>query len=237
MGPAAAAGHSAAGGRAAAAPLRLVSAHETGTDGDRERRVKSLLLRDESRTLEFKSWPASRPGAPHDSSGMEENIARALCSLANTEGGDLLVGVGDGGEVEGLATGGGRLSRKERDDMLLWLTNVIVDYFRVVVYDGLFDCAIVEVGGRDILHCAVDASKDGPVILKKRLKGKHEFFVRAGSSCRAPDSSEMVEYVRTKWPGWDPRPPMGQYSMTGWGSYADIVAMGGGGQSLWSEGM
>ena len=238
MGPAAAAGPSAAGGHAAVVLPRPAPAQETGTDGDRERRVKSLLPRDESRTLEFKSWPASRPGGPSDSIRMEGKIARVLCSFANTDGGDLLIGVGDGGEVEGLAAGGGRLSRKEKDVMLSWLTNVIAAYFRVVVHDGLFDCAIVEVGGRDILHCVVTASKDRPVILKKRLEGKYDFFVRAGSSCRAPDSSEMFEYVRTKWPGWDPRPQsMGQYTMTGWGNYVDIVAMGGGGQGLWSEGM
>ena len=59
---------------------------------------------------------------------MEETIAKELCGLANTDGGDLLVGVGDGGKVEGLAPGGGRLPRKERDKMLAWLTNVIADY-------------------------------------------------------------------------------------------------------------
>ena len=236
MGPAAA-GPSADVEYAAIAPPRPAPAQETGTDGDRERRVKSLLPRDESKTLEFKSWPASRPGAPHDSSGMKGKIAKELCSLANTEGGDLLIGVGDGGEAEGLAAGGGRLSRKERDGMLSWLTNVIVDYFGAG-HDGLFDLAIVEADGRDILHCAVAASKDGPLVLKKPLEGKHEFFVRAGSSCRALGLSEVLKYVRTRWPEWDPRPrPMRQYPMTGWGSYVHIVAMGGEGQGLWSEGM
>ena len=236
MGPAAAAGPSADVGQAAIALPRPAPAQETGTDGDRARRVKSLLLRDESKTLEFKSWLASRPGAPHDSSGIEEKIAKVLCSLANTEGGDLLVGVGDGGEAEGLAAGGGRLSRKERDNVLLWLTNVIADYFGVG-HDGLFDRAIVEADGRDILHCAVTASKDGPLVLKKRLEGKHEFFVRTGSSCRALGLSEVLKYVRTRWPEWNLRPrPMGQYPMTEGGSYAHIVAMGGGDAALWSGG-
>ena len=141
---------------------------------------------------------------------MEGKIAKELCSFVNTEGGDLLIGVGDGGDVEGLAPGGGRLLRKERDEMQAWLTNVIVDYFGAE-HDGRFDRDIVEVDGLDVLHCAVAASKNGPVVLRKRLEGKHYFFVRAGSSCRALDMKRMPEYVKTRWPGRTSRPrPMRQ---------------------------
>ena len=204
------AGHSAAGRHAADAPPLPAPAQEAASGGDRARLVKSLLSRDESKTLEFKSWPASRPGVPPDSSGMEGKIARELCSLANTEGGDLLIGVGDGGEVEGLAPGGGRLPRKERDKMLSWLANVIADYLGAE-RGNHFDFEIVEVDGLDILHCAVPASEDGPVIVRKRLEGRHDFFVRVGSTCRPLDSREMLEYVKTKWHDQISRPrPMGQ---------------------------
>ena len=52
-----------------------------------------------------------------------------------------------------------------------------------------------------MLCCAVDASEDGPVALKKRLDGKHDFFVRAGSTCRSLNSKEVLGYVKTRWPG------------------------------------
>ena len=71
--------------------------------------VRRLLSRDESEVLEFKSWPASRPDAPSKPPRMEEKIAKELCGLVNARGGHLLIGVGDDGEVEGLACGGGRL--------------------------------------------------------------------------------------------------------------------------------
>ena len=218
LGPAAAAAGGASPGttgrRKAAAPEGPAPAQGTAPGGGRAQLVGSLLSKDESEVLEFKSWPASRPGAPAGPNRIEEKIARELCSLANTRGGDLLIGVGDGGEAEGLAPGGARLSRKERDGILAWLTNVIVDYFGAG-HDGRFDREIVEVDGVDILHCRVAASKDGPVILRKRLEGKHDFFVRAGSTCRPLGSKEMLEYVKAKWPGWASSPrPMGQ-------SYAD----------------
>lgn len=140
---------------------------------------------------------------------MAEKVARELCSLVNTEGGDLLIGVGDGGKVEGLARGRGRLSRKEKDIMLTWLADVIDAYFGAE-YDGYFDYDIVEVEGTDILHCAVAVSEDGPVTLKKPVEGKHEFFVRVGGMCRPYGPREMLRYMSKKWSELAPRSqPMG----------------------------
>ena len=231
-----AAAAAAAAATASVAP-RPSPAPRAATGSDRARRVKPLLSKDESKTLEFKSWPDSRPNRPSELCKMEETIARELCSLVNTEGGDLLIGVGDGGDVEGLAPGGRRLLRKERDEIQAWLTNVIVDYFGAE-HDGRFDREIAEVDGLDVLHCAVAASKGSPVILKKRLGGKDDFFMRAGSSCRALGSKEMLEYVKARWPGWDSRPqPMERLPMAGRGDDMGIAALGGGDADLWPEGM
>ena len=195
---------------APAAHRRRPAAKDDAAGGDRAQLVRRLLSLDESDTLEFKSWPGSRPGRPKEPGKMEETIARELCSLANTKGGDLLVGVGDGGEAEGLAPNGGLLPRKERGKMLEWAANVIADYFGAD-RGGLFDCEIVDVGGLDILHCAVAAPRDGPTILKKRLGGRDDFFVRVGSTCRPLGSEDMLRHVRARWPEWAVRPrPMEQ---------------------------
>ena len=232
--------HAVAGAAAAAAASvapRPSPAPGAATGSDRAQRVKPLLSKDESKTLEFKSWPDSRPGCHSGSSKMKETIARELCSLVNTEGGDLLIGVGDGGDVEGLAPGGRLLSRKKRDEMQAWLTNVIVDYFGAE-HDGRFDREIAEVDGLDVLHCAVAASKDGPVVLKKRLGGKDDFFMRAGSSCRALGSKGMLEYVNARWPEWGSRPQsMERLPMAGRGDDMSIAALGGRDADLWPEGM
>ena len=229
LGSAAAAGGAGSvtvGRRTAPSPPRPATAQGGAPGGERARRVKSLLSIDESKTLEFKSWPASRPGRHSGSSKMEETIARELCSLVNAEGGDLLVGVGDGGDVEGLAPGARRLSRKERDEMLSWVTSVIVGYFGAV-HDACFDCKIVEVDGLDVLHCAVAASEGGPIILKKRLEGKYDFFMRAGSTCRPLGSKEMLEYVKTRWPSWASGPqPMGQSAASPSGHASRAGGMG-----------
>ena len=178
---------------------RIAGGGEEGPGGEPGRLDGSLLSRDESDVLEFKSWPGSRPGAALKPGRMEEKIARELCSFANSRGGDLLIGVGDDGGAEGLAPGGGSLPRKERDERLAWMANVVAEYIGAE-HRACFEFEIVEAEGTDILRCSVAESADGPVILKRKLEGKHDFFVRSGSTCRALDSREMLEYVEKKWP-------------------------------------
>lgn len=220
----------------APAPLRTPEPG-TAAASDREQHVKSLLSMDESAVLEFKSWPGSRPGRAPESSNMEENIAKALCGLVNAEGGSLLIGVGDDGAVEGLAPGGGRrLSREERGNIVAWVTNVIVDYFGVQ-HDDCFDCKVVEADGLDILHCLVAASEAGPVTLKKRLGGKHDFFVRFRNTCRPLGSMELLDYVKKRWPEWSSRPqPMAQFTIKDQGG-VPIASMGGRDADLRPAGM
>lgn len=185
---------------AARAGRRHVLEPGTATDGGRARRVRSLLCQDESIVLEFKSWPASSPKGPLEPDNTKEKIVREMCSLVNTKGGDLLIGVGDDGRAEGLAPNGSRLSRKERDKMTNWIANVIASYFGVV-HDSCFDYKIVEVDGLDILHCAVTMSKE-PMVLRKLIGARHDFFIRAGSTCRPLGSKDMLEYAKKTWPEW-----------------------------------
>ena len=222
LGPAAAeAGvdSSGAGRPAVAAEARAAAEHASrrrpaaAPEGAREQHVESLLSRDESEVLEFKSWPGSRRDRPSKPDQMEENVAKELCGLLNTRGGDLLIGVGDDdGKVEGLAPCGVRLERKERGEMLEWMANVVADYLGAGCSRYL-DYAIVGVRGLDVLHCAVAASTDEPVILRKRLDGKHEFFARIGNTCRPFGLGDALGHIAAKWPDWSPRRmPAGPYS-------------------------
>ena len=62
--------------------------------------------------------------------------------------------------------------------------------------------------------------------------------MRAGSSCRALGSKEMLEYVKTRWPGWGSHPqPMGQFPMAGREDGVGIAVLGGRNAGLGPEGM
>ena len=196
-----------AAGAAAERATRLPAPAAPGaaSGGERAALVESLLGRSESPTLEYKSRDFLNMDGGRTPWAAAGKLARALCGLANTRGGDLLIGVGDGGKAEGLGYGDSRLSRKEKDRILTRVADVIVDYFGAE-NAVLFDCEIVEAGGLDILHCAVDRSERGPVLLEKMVDGRHSFFVRVGSTCRALAPKKMLEYVRREWFEWSPGP-------------------------------
>lgn len=220
-----------AGEAAHADRRRPAAAPEVESDVGRASLVESLLTRDESEVLEFKSWPASRRDRPSGPGSMEGNVAKELCGLLNTRGGDLVIGVGDDGTVEGLAPGGGRLGRRERGEMLEWTANVIADYLGAGC-NRYLDYKIVEVRNLDVLHFAVAASTDGPVMLKKRLEGKHEFFVRVGNTCRPPGLEDALVHIAAKWPGWSPRRlPAGRAALEQEGGMAGAVQSKGTGFS------
>ena len=207
--PAAAAGAASgsAARRRAFAPWTAGEGGGRGRSGGKGRAgyVDALLSKAESLTLEFEPWADSDRKGSLGQGKMAKKTARALCGLANAEGGDLLIGVGDGGAVEGLAPGAGRLSHGQKDKRLAWLAGVIGDYLGAGC-GARFDCDIVEAKGLDILHCAVDPSADGPVTLKRGLEGgRYGFFVRVGDTCRPYGPKEMLGYVSKRWPGWAPR--------------------------------
>ena len=157
---------------------------------------------------------------------MSVKIARELSGLVNGKGGDLLVGVGNGGKVEGLAPGGRRLSPKEKDEILNRMWDVVDGYFGAQ-HVGHFNWGVVEVDGVDILHCRIAASEDGPVLFKELMKGKHRLFVRAGGTCRPLEPSDESKYIKKKWPGEVPRQQtMGHSEM---GDQRGAGALAGGG--------
>ena len=136
-------GQSAAVALAATAVVKRTDSRPPSTtprsppDAKRARQVESLLSRDESEVLEYKSWPGLHRDGPSEQGKMEGKTAKELCGFANAKGGDLLIGVDDDGRPEGFVRGGGLLSRKGRDKKLAWMTNVIVAYLGVE-HDGLF---------------------------------------------------------------------------------------------------
>ena len=185
------------------ADRRRLRARGAISDADREKLVRSLLGRRESLTLEYKSRALLHTEGPGGSKTSAGKLARALCCFANTKGGNLLIGVGDDGKAEGLGPDGGRLSHKEKDKIMTRVADVIDGYLGAE-HGDCFDYGIVEVDGLDILHCAVARSEREPVLLEKKVEGKHVFFTRVGNTCKPLDSKKMLHYVKKEWFDWSP---------------------------------
>ncbi len=160
------------------------------------RNAEELIKRGESKTLEFKStlrWNLAEDR--QDDKGVTHAVLKTVAAFLNTEGGDLLLGVGDDGSVVGIER-----DRLESDDKFM-------RHLAQVVRNGLGDRAgtcidpkTQEVQGKTV--CAVSCQRSPePVFLEwKGMEATPEgdFYVRSGpGTVRLPPESAR-EYIRTR---------------------------------------
>ena len=163
----------------------------------RHREVKELIARGESKTLEFKStlrWNMKENRK--DAERITHAVLKTIAAFLNTEGGDLIIGVTDTGEIVGIEP-----DQFESNDGFM-------RHLAQVVRNGLGDRAstcidprIQKVNGKSVCLVACERSPE-PVFL--RWKGmtpdtpEGDFYVRSGPGTvkLAPDSAR--EYIHTR---------------------------------------
>jgi hypothetical protein len=160
------------------------------------RNAEELIKRGESKTLEFKStlrWNLKENR--RDDKGVTHAALKTVAAFLNTEGGDLLIGVDDGGAIVGIER-----DQLENDDKFM-------RHLAQVVRNGMGDRAgtcidpktqIVQ--GKTVCVVSCQRSPE-PVFLKwKGLEATADgdFFVRSGPGTvkLPPDSTQ--EYIRTR---------------------------------------
>lgn len=159
----------------------------TEDPGRVEERVLGLIRAGESPTLEFKSTLRTnlKTGKP----GKEIELAwlKGVVGFLNTDGGVLLVGVDDAGELLGLQADG----FENEDKCLLHFKNLFnqhigAEYARYVQAD------LLTVQAKQILAVTCERSQD-PVFL---MVGKNEeFHIRSGPSSMKLSPRQMLAYL------------------------------------------
>ena len=160
------------------------------------RNAEDLIKRGESKTLEFAStlrWNLREDRL--DEEGVTQAVLKAITAFLNTDGGDLLIGVSDGGSVVGIEA-----DRFENEDGFAL-------HLAQVVRDGLGDrartcmdpkCQVVQ--GRTVCVVSCQRSPE-PVFLKRRgmeAEPKGDFFVRSGPRTVKLSPESTQEYIRTR---------------------------------------
>lgn len=163
------------------------------------RSAEELIKRGESRTLEFKStlrW-SLKENRKNDKLVTHASL-KTIAAFLNTDGGDLLIGVGDDGAIVGIE----RDQFENDDKFMLHLTQVVMN--------GLGDRASTcidpktqIVQGKTVCVVSCQRSPE-PVFLKwKDMEATPEgdFYVRSGprTTKLPPDSAK--EYIRTRFGG------------------------------------
>jgi len=175
-------------------------AHVIETPGARGNEVnqastEELIALGESKYVEFKQTGRINLSTKGRDSVIEHEVVRTIAGFMNSDGGTLLIGVTDSGEVFGIEKDLKTLGRKQdTDGFALWLNNLLDNTLGPVAAAGVkfqFD----ELLGRTICRVDVIPGKT-PTYLRGR-RGEADFHIRLNNATRRLNTEETVEYLLT----------------------------------------
>lgn len=147
----------------------------------------------ESAVLEFKSTLQWDVVQQQPNKALRKSSLKTIAAFMNSQGGTLLIGVEDDGNILGLERDL-QLVDGSRDKFEQTLVNIVADeigpalshYYRI-----RFD----EIEGK--LVCVVEVDRVGDGVFVRGEKGK-EFFVRVGNTTKSPDAADTHAYLAAR---------------------------------------
>ncbi len=157
---------------------------------DNSEEIIKLIKKGENQTTEFKSTLRTNIYTQEFDKKIEHAILKTITSFLNSQGGTLLIGVKDNGEILGIEK-----DRFENNDKFsLHFTNMLKEKIGKK-YLPLIDFEIILIKGKSIMKVECSESKK-PVFLKN--SDNEEFYIRVGPSTQEIKASELIEYIERK---------------------------------------
>jgi len=150
----------------------------------------------ESLVQEFKSsirWDLHRNEINKD---LEKVIVKTIAGFLNSEGGKLIIGVSDVGEILGIENDIKTLKKKNTDGVQQLLISLINDYLGPE-YNSYIKINFEKIKDKYVSEVNVENSP-GPIFVKGD-NNKKEFYIRAGNSTKLLDSEETHNYIQIHW--------------------------------------
>jgi len=127
-------------------------------------KIAELIAQGENNAVEFKSAQVRA-----------ESIAKEMVAFSNTQGGVLLIGVEDNGDVTGMG---------EREGVGEWLANIARENVLPPIDPKI---EIIDFQGKSIVKIEIEKGKDKPY-----QTNKHQFLIRVGSTNRTATQAELM---------------------------------------------
>jgi len=149
----------------------------------------------ESSTVEFKStirWDIIQNTV---NKKLEKAIVKTIAGFLNSEGGTLLIGVSDNGEIVGIEKDLDTLKKKDTDGFQQLLTHLTSEYLGAE-YVSYIKPEFEERENKKVCIVKIENAPQ-PVFL--RGENKKEFYIRAGNTTKLLDSEETYNYIQIHW--------------------------------------
>ncbi|HRY15362.1 MAG: putative DNA binding domain-containing protein [Candidatus Competibacteraceae bacterium] len=152
-----------------------------------EERVLNLIRYGESPNLEFKS--TLRTNLRTGKTGKEIELAwlKSVVGFLNSDGGILLIGVNDGGEVVGIAA-----DQFENDDKCLLHFKNLINQHVGAEFSKYLHAEIRPVTGKTVVAVVCEKAREPAFLL---AGGNEEFHIRSGPSSIKLTPRQMLQYL------------------------------------------
>jgi hypothetical protein len=162
--------------------------------------LEDLIAEGESDELEFKStlrWDLKEGTV---SKKLEEVVMKTVAAFANSQGGTLLLGVSDEGEVLGLESDYHSLGGVDRDKFELHLRNLLNQQFGTGFVTSKIVIKFHAVGEKEVCQIETSPAKDPVIVTLKDKNGQsaEKFYARSGNSSQEIPLSEMNAYIKDR---------------------------------------
>lgn len=162
--------------------------------------LEDLIAEGESDALEFKSslrWDLEQ-GVVNKK--LEEVIAKTIAAFANSQGGTLLIGVDDEGQILGIEHDYSSLGDADRDKFELHLRNLLNQQFGTAVVSQRIAIRFHEMDGKDVCLIETQQAKEPLIVSAKDKSGQsvEKLYVRSGNSSQEVPLSQVSSYIKER---------------------------------------
>lgn len=126
---------------------------------------------------------------------VEKEIAKTVAAFMNAEGGELFIGVDDGGNILGLSDDFSLMEKKSSDAFQIELNQSLDKYLQNNIIWELIDSKFELVQGKEICSVLVSPSPR-PIFLHD--EGRQECYVRVGNMSRPYTPEEFLDYSKRR---------------------------------------
>lgn len=155
-------------------------------------KLNEMVLRRENQYLEFKSSLRWDYNNNKENKNLENEVLKTIIAFLNSDGGELLIGVDDDGDILGLRNDYNLFSKKKDSDKF---ESLLIDLIKYKIGLEAFDYISIEFLNKyDKEVCYINVEKSSEPFYLKKYK-KKEFYVRIGNRSQKQEEKQTEEYV------------------------------------------
>lgn len=172
-------------------------------DGYCDRKVKEIIVDGENNKTEFKSSLRFCLKQKSAQDYIEHSSFKNVAAFLNTNGGTLLIGVEDDGNILGLEeTDYPTFKDSDKKDAFLKHMDNLIEKYLGNEYNGLIAVELEIVEGKTVAKVCMKNKSPEPAFLNIKEKGKptkEAFYIRRSASAKELSPSETMKYIKTHW--------------------------------------